>query len=150
MKIERLAAIYVILLGFVTFLCLLFPYFMSDFVNVFSPVKADVSKIWSIRYRMSLFISATITLLGLVPCIWIYGFYNPNPENDRTLKGWWLFIMVPMIPIFWLWFVPLGLCQVCWTRYDSFYFFLTVSIFLSLHICIQVISLTVIKIFRRN
>jgi hypothetical protein len=149
MKIEKLAAIYVIVLGLVALAAAQFPSLMSDFVNVFFPVKADLSDIWFIRYRMSLFISATIILLFFVSYIWGFGFYNPNPENHKKLKWWWLLITVPMVPFFWLWFLPLGFCQVCWTRYDSFYFYLTVSLFLGLHILIQIISLILITFFRR-
>ena len=136
MKIEKLAAIYVIVLGFVTFLCLLFPYLMSDFVNVFSG-KSDLSGSWNIRYRMALFISATIIMLIFVPIIWSIGFYGTDINRFKKLKWKYFIVIIPATPSMWLYFPYLSLCQECWTRNDAFYFFLTVGFFIALHGFIQ-------------
>lgn len=143
MKIEKLAAIYVIVLGFVTFLCLLFPYLMSDFVNVFFPVKVDLSGSWNIRYRMALFISATIIMLIFVPIIWSLGFYGTDINRFKKLSWKYFIVIIPATPSMWLYFPYLSLCQECWTRNDAFYFFLTVGFFIALHGFIQA---TILKI----
>lgn len=150
MKIEKLAAIYVVSLGIVTLACALFPTLTSDYVNLFSPVRADLSASWSIRYRMALFISATFILLFFIPIIWLFGFYGFDIDKFKTLSKWRYLIIVPMIPIFWLWFLPLGFCQVCWTRYDEFYFLLTVGIFMVQHFFIQSILLELTLLSKGN
>jgi hypothetical protein len=150
MKLEKLAAIYVIVLGIVALASALFPVLMSDFINVFSPVKADLSDSWAIRYRMSLFIAATILLLFFIPIIWRFGFYGADIEKFKTLSKWRYLIIIPMMPACWLWFLPLAFYQVCWTRYDIFYFFLTVGIFIALHLYIYSILLELTLFFRRN
>lgn len=137
MKIEKLAAIYVIVLGIVALVSALFPVLMSDFVNVFSPVKADLSDSWAIRYRMALFIAATMIMLIFVPIIWKFGFYGTDIDRFKSLNWKYFIVVIPAATCMWLYFPFLGMCPVCWTRNDAFYFFLTVGFFIALHSFIQ-------------
>lgn len=120
MKIEKLAATYLIALGIVALVCAPFPVAMSDFVNIFSSVKEDLSDSWNIRYRMALFISATIIMLIFVPIIWSLGFHGTDINRIKNLNWKYFIVIIPATPFMWLYFHFLELCQDYWTSNDAF------------------------------
>lgn len=137
MKAEKLVAIYVIVLAMAAFVSALFPSFTSDLVNLFTPIKADLTHIWHIRYRMTLFISASLILPILVPYIAVVGFHGTNIRGVMRLS-WIKTLLIVFLSLFlWIAFPSVGLCRKCWASNDYFYFFLAFGIFIGLQINAQ-------------
>lgn len=138
MKIEKLVAIYVIVLGLVACACAQFPSVMSNFVNVFFPSKNDLGAIWFIRYRMALYISATLIFLCLIPYLAVVGFHSTNIRRVMRFSWTRAVFLVVIYPVMWAVFPPIGLCAKCWASNDYFYFFIIFGLFIGGQIFFQV------------
>lgn len=143
MKIEKIIFIYLVVLGLIVFFCAQLPTRMSSYVNFFLPGREELTSFWNIRYRMSLFISATITFICFIPFIASVGFYGEDISRIRTLRWFYIAFIVFAVPVGWLIFPLVALCSVCWTSNDYFYFFITVSFFTTLQILVQVFILKI-------
>ena len=143
MKVEKLAAIYIIVLAMAAFACALFPTFMARFVNLFLPTKTDFMYIWHIRYRMALFISGSLMLPVLIPYIAMVGFHGTNIRGVMRLSWIKTMFLVFLLPLLWIGLPWVGLCGKCWASNDYFYFyfFLVFGIFTGLQIYVQIFLL---------
>lgn len=141
MKIEKIALIYIVSLGFSAFLNFQFPSQTAEFVDFFFPTKINLASQEFIRYRMVLFSTATILLLILAPVIAYFGTHEFNREKFRCTH-WSHFVVAAIaVPAGWIFYPFIALCTACWTSNDLIYFFLTVSCFIGFQIFIQAIVL---------
>ncbi|WP_411883960.1 hypothetical protein [Polaromonas sp. YR568] len=141
MRAGKLALIYIVALGFAAFFNFQFPSQAAAFVDFFFPTTINLASEDFIRYRMVLFLTATIVLLILVPLIAYFGMREFNREKFQHTHWSHFVIAVLAVPIGWIVYPFIALCAACWTGNDFFYFFLTVGCFVGFQIFIQAIVL---------
>src|SRR6478752_9899493 len=141
MKIEKIALSYLVVLGVAAFLNLQFPYEFSTFVDLIFPTKIDLASQGFIRYRMVLFVVASILFLVFLPIILRFGFSGMSYEKIKKTHWRHIAILAFAVPICWVGYPFISLCPTCWTANDVFYFFLTVSVFMGLQISSQAVFL---------
>lgn len=149
MKIEKITVIYIIIFMLVIFLGERYPSQLSFILDAFTPDGFDFSENRHVRFRMSLFFTGTVIFWALIPNIWRYGFYGGDTQEVKRLNIWYLLYGILISPIIWMGYPFVAMCSDCWAKNDFFYFFLTVGIFLALHISVQFILLK-IALFLRN
>lgn len=143
MKIQKIVAVYTVALGMMAFLSMQFPSKIASFVNFFLPLKFDLTSQDFIRYRMALFLTATIVFLALVPIILRFGFHGTESEKIKRIHWRYIVIAILVIPIGWIGFPFIALCTTCWTANDIFYFFFIISVFIGLQILLQALLLKI-------
>jgi hypothetical protein len=143
MRIQKILGIYLVALGLAVLLNMQFPSQIASFVDYFFPMKIDLTSQGFIRYRMVLFLAATIVFLVLIPIIWNFGIQGTEPEKIKRMHWRYFVLVVFMIPISWIFFPLISLCTTCWTTNDIFYFLLTVSVFIGLQISFQALALKI-------
>lgn len=132
-------------LTYITILCVTaiinkeFPLQVASAVHSFLPVRIDLAEQPFIRYRMILFLVATITLIILAPIVGWVGFRDTNTEKIKRIHWMYFVISIPLMSILWIGYPFLSLCTICWFSNDFVYLFFTVSIFITLQLCLQVI-----------
>lgn len=145
MKIEKIAIIYIVMLGIVTFLNVQFPSQMALVVDFFFPTTFYLTSQDFIRYRMALFIAASGTFLVLLPIIFFLGILGMTSEQIKRVHWRHIVILVLALPITFIGYPFLSLCPTCWTANDIFYFLLTVFFFVGLQMSFHAIFLKIIR-----
>lgn len=125
--------IYFIALAVASILNNLSPSEISSFIYYFFPLDEDLSLNNFIRYRMFLWLTATVVFLLLTPIgfyLWIEKIFYIN--KIKLIPSWkWVFLIIVM-PISWIFYPIVFLCSDCVTSNDVTYFFLTILFFCAL------------------
>lgn len=136
-----LLLIYTTVLGLTTLLNLKYPLKTASFIEFFLPLNIDISQQPFIRYRMVLWLVATIVFLILVPIIGYFGIVEMNVKKFQRIHWGNFVVAIIAIPICWVFYPLIALCTTCWTGNDIFYFILTIGLFIALQTFAQAILL---------
>lgn len=139
---------YVIVLGLAALLNSNYPSHAASFVHSFLPMDTELSDQPFIRYRMVLWLCATMVFLTLVPIIGYFGIPETNIEKFQRVHWGHLVVAIFAIPTCWIFYPLIALCATCWTSNDTLYFSLTVGFFIALQIFAHAIILKVQLFFK--
>lgn len=131
-----LVLVYAIALGLAALLNSYYPSQAASFVHYFLPMDTELSGQPFIRYRMVLWLIATMVFLTLVPIIGYFGTPEMNVEKLKRVHWINIPIVLVMYPVIWIFYPIIALCTTCWTSNDAFYFALTIAIFLGFNISV--------------
>ena len=149
-----LVLIYVTVLGLAALLSAWYPSQIASFVHFFLPIDIDLTtqsvSHSFIRYRMFLWLIATMVFLVLVPLVGYFGIPETNFEKFQRIHWMHFVVAILMLPIGWIFYPIVALCITCWTSNDAFYFALTVSFFGGLQMLAHAIILKTKLIFRKK
>lgn len=137
----RLLLTYMAVLGLAGLLNKYLPVETAKFANFMLPAQLEMVDQSFVRYRMVLFICASIALISLAPLIAYAGLRGTKVESIRRLHWIYCVLAVLMLPIGWISFPFLSLCLTCWSANDYFYFFLTMFFFMALQLVLHGIFL---------
>ncbi len=136
-----LVLVYIVMLGLAALSSAWYPSQTASFVHFFLPMDVDISEQPFIRYRMLLWLIATMVFLVLVPVIGYFGIPETNVEKFQRVHWGHLVVAIVALPIGWIFYPIISLCTTCVTTNDAIYFALTVSFFLALQIFAHAIIL---------
>lgn len=150
MKIEKIVAIYAIVLGFVALLSKQYPSVMSNFVTFFFSATGDSFIDDFSRYRMSLYIVATIIFLSIIPIGFWKGFYRSDIEKIWRMH--WVSVpgIILGVPLFWIAASEVSMCTTCYIANDIVYFVFVIGNFIGFQSAIQVLILKLTIITQEN
>lgn len=136
-----LVLVYIVILGLAALLSAWRPSQTASFVHFFLPMDMDLTTQSFIRYRMFLWLIATMVFLVLVPVIGYLGIPETNIEKFQRIHWGHLVVAIVAIPVCWIFYPLMALCTTCWTSNDAFYFALTICLFGGLQILAYAIIL---------